>query len=328
MLKRTAVGIVKAAGSPVARLTRQALSWIEREVLPQYELRYSPVFILGPPRSGTTLIYQAIVHCLTVSYLANFAEYFQLEYSPIIAAKLGRFFRLTQDRRSTFESYYGRTQGLGAPHEGGRLWNRWFPVDAHYVGRGDLTTEQKRAIYQVVAGIEHTLDAPFVNKNVKHSVRIQALVEALPAALFIECRRNQVAVAQSILLARTHDFSGKPWLSVMPKEINSIMGKDLLDQVCEQVYYIERDIAADREAVGRDRFLTVVYEEFCKEPNRHLGEIIRFMNERCAPVKVRRQLPASFSASTSQRLSDDDYSALRERLAVLYGGKLEEYGRR
>jgi hypothetical protein len=322
-MRPVGVGTLARAGRPIAQLTAQALAWVERELLPQYELHYSPVFILGPPRSGTTVVYQAIVHCLTVSYIANFAENFRLEYSPIIAAKLGRLLRLTQDHRTTFESHYGRTEGLGGPHEAGRLWNRWFPVDVHYVGPGDLTGEQKLAIYQVVAGIERAFDAPFVNKNVKHSVRIQSLVEVFPTALFIECRRNQLAVAQSILLARTSDFSHKRWLGVMPKEISSIMGKGLVDQVCEQVYFIERNIASDREIVGHDRFFTLLYEEFCDDPNRKMAEIVTFLNERCAPVKAWRKLPACFSASNAQRVSDEDRSALSERLSALYDRKLD-----
>lgn len=310
---------------PAARVARKLFRWVERDLLPDYELRYSPVFILGPPRSGTTLIYQAMVHCFPVSYVTNFTETFGLQHCPIVAAKLAQLLNLTEHRGHEFESYYGRTQGMGGPHEGGGLWNRWFPASTHYTGRGHLTLDQRRAVYQVVAGVERAFDAPFVSKNVKHSVRIQALVEIFPAALFIQSRRSPLAVAQSILLAREGPFSDRRWIGVMPRNIQQIMGKDVLDEVCEQVYYTEQDIAADRDAVGSDRFLTVCYERFCKEPNAHMERIAGFMNRRGAPVGLTRRLPTVFTVSTVDEVRQWQVARLRRRLAELYGANLVQY---
>jgi len=34
-------------------------------------LRYPPLFIIGPPRTGSTLLYQLVVQRFDVGYLAN-----------------------------------------------------------------------------------------------------------------------------------------------------------------------------------------------------------------------------------------------------------------
>ena len=68
----------------IGRACRRLLSVFNRVVSPleswprrhDRPLRYPPIFIVGPPRSGTTLVYQALIEYLDVGYLSNFHGWF------------------------------------------------------------------------------------------------------------------------------------------------------------------------------------------------------------------------------------------------------------
>ena len=102
------------------------LSPLEQRLLECYkELKYPPIFIVGPPRSGTTLLYQIIVHCFHVAYFPNIAARFYK--IPVIATKIGKI--LFRPYKSDFTSTYGLVKGTMAPHEAGVIWDRWFPTE-------------------------------------------------------------------------------------------------------------------------------------------------------------------------------------------------------
>ena len=201
-------------------------------------MKYPLIFIVAPPRSGTTLLYQLIVHCFHVAYFPNIAAMFYK--IPVVATKIEK--ALFRPYKSNLTSTYGSVQGIMAPHEAGSIWNRWFPTEEkhgyNYTPAGYLSEKDKRIIYQTIAGIESIFDAPFVNKNVKNSVRIQALNEIFPNAIFLQIKRNPLDVAVSILQARKK-FCKKisDWGSVMPKEIEELKNKDVFEQIVGQIFF-------------------------------------------------------------------------------------------
>ena len=182
-------------------------------------LDYPPIFIIGPPRSGTTLLYQLLVHRFHFAYFPGIAEKFYT--SPVFATEWG--LKHCKPYVSDFTSTYGHVNSSMAPHEAGGIWNRWYPTEHrdgyNYTPAGYFDPKRKHIIYQTVGGIEKLLDAPFINKNVKHSVRIQSLVEIFRNALFIQMRRDSFDTAMSILRARKQNRNRlNAWWSVMPKE--------------------------------------------------------------------------------------------------------------
>ena len=309
------------------KLARKAITLLARAedlAAPERQLRYPPVFIVGPPRSGTTLVYQAMCHGLAIAYPTNLLTRLRLERSPLLYRLLAAVARATAaSGPSAFQSDHGLTPGFGGPHEAWQIWNEHFPNEPHYTPKGLLDEAQRRALYAAVAGIERAFHAPFVNKNVKHSVRIQALVEIFPRALFVEVVRDPLMTAQSIYLAQTtRPYSG-PWYSVMPKGVDDLLDLDPIARSAAHVFWIQRDIAEDRERVGEERFLRVSYERFCAAPNEELATVARFMCEGGARTSLKRALPASFRCSHSQGVPDPVFEALRGNLATLYGSRYE-----
>ncbi len=96
---------------------------------------HPPVFIIGPPRSGTSLFYELLVTRYDLAFFSNLAHRFWR--TPAAVTRLGA--SVIRNRRPRFESDYGHIAGWSAPNEGGWIWQRWLD-------EGDWTDEQSASV--------------------------------------------------------------------------------------------------------------------------------------------------------------------------------------
>ena len=281
-------------------------------------LQYSPTFIVAPPRAGTTLTRQVVSWAIPTSYFSNLTAISSFHLGkplPIITAKMAA--KMGGDQQAgSFESNFGRTPGRGAPAEGETIWAYWFRNRYGPVEPENVSPRQARGMYQAVAATEQAFGLPFFNKTTVLSLRIRAIRKVFPNALFIQVMRDPLDTAQSIYIARTTRYPN--WLGARPRECENIDGKSVLEQVCEQVYYVEKNIARERTAVGEQSFLTVHYKDVCQNPQREAERIAAFMDANGAPAKVMRQLPDSFKLSHGRKVDDSEYHEMRRLLDRLY----------
>ncbi|MBD3375615.1 hypothetical protein GF406_11315 [candidate division KSB1 bacterium] len=229
------------------------------------EPNFPPIFIIGAPRSGTTLIYQAFIYYFDIAYMTNLMA--ELYHAPLLATAFSKF----TVSKNEFHSLYGKTSGLWGPHEGGQFWYRWFPRAPHvYVGPNEMAQSVKASLAHTVHKMSKIAGQPMFFKNTFHTMRIAPLLEIFPDCLFIISHRDPADTAQSILQARIQNFgSPEPWWSVPPQEFSIIKAHPYWDQVVEQVYFCYRQIEADRKRAP-DRFFDLSYREFCQQPNASL----------------------------------------------------------
>jgi len=317
---------IKRLLKPPARLVFGSLGWIQERLLPDYQLRYSPVFIIGIPRSGTTLLCQVANHALATCYFTNLASRLRVQgirRPPVVfSAWLAKSFKLTDRRQETFQSDYGMTRGWGNPTDNVMIWQHWFPN--HPMCAGELPPDDQRAVYQAVAGTERVFGRPFVDKCTHSSLRIPALAEVFPTALLILCIRNPLAIAQSLYVGWTR--SGRPpdkWGAARPEEFEDLKHKSVVERVCGLVYYLQQNIAQGLAAVSPERILSVDYRNVCLDPQRQVSEIADFMNRHGAPTKQIRPVPTRFPFSHTRRVDVTTYQALIDQLEHLYGHEME-----
>jgi hypothetical protein len=272
--------------------------------------RYPPIFILGPPRSGTTLLYQLVVNSFDVSYICNVVD-----EHPRYAATLTWLLRRGIRRyRSGFQSNYGRTRSMFGPSEGRRIWHRWFPDG--YVDQSYLTQQASRSIQQTVGALSEALQAPFVNKDPHHCVRVKALNLLFPEALFVVITRDPIATAESMLRVRRTraergDASIDTWMSVKPKEFPRLRSAGHIAQVCGQAHYCAQNALDDLLAVAPRRFLLVSYADLCNTTRQTVGTIGSFLQSHGAPAVARAEVPTSFAPSAGVELPEEDRRAIR-----------------
>lgn len=265
---------------------------------------FPPVFILGAPRTGTTLIYQCLCQSLELSYLCNFASG-HFRYAATATALASKV--TTIEPPESYANKYGTTAGWSAPSQGNKFWARWFPSDQSYVSKVD--DKALRQVVGSVARMEKACKTPFINKVQGHCARVLPLTEAFPDAVFIKVGREYVPTVQSILRGRRKFHKDEEqWFSVKPSSFESIRQEPLITQICLQIKGVEDDIARDLAQNGKCLVVDISYEDFCKDPRGFISDFSqKYLAETGYDLKVRRECPASFTIDNDQKLPDDEY---------------------
>ncbi|MCP5052727.1 MAG: sulfotransferase, partial [bacterium] len=158
------------------------------------ENTYPPLFILGAPRSGTTVIYLYLTNYYRFAYFPNIAK--KYPYAVIPSTWWGRkFYRY----KGTYENDYGIIPGLMAPGDGWDIFHRWFP---RYDLSQPVNKDSLHELKTLISRMERIFNAPFINKNNNNTPRIHELKELFPHALFIYITRDFRDTVLSIMEAR------------------------------------------------------------------------------------------------------------------------------
>ena len=224
--------------------------------------QWRPVFIIGPPRSGSTLLYQLMTHRYKFAYLQNQME--PHHYS--IALHSQKHIDTAKSYNSDFQSVHGLTKNPNGPHEGGYFWRRFFPRDVHdYIAEHKLSKAEDFEIINTLKFLERHFDVPFLSKNMEAGVRLRSLRKLFPEALYIVMKRDPRATASSLLKVRLDMYGSKEeWWSIRPKEYEDLIKLPHYEQVAYQVVNIYKAIFQDLpDDCPR---IDVQYEDLCENP--------------------------------------------------------------
>jgi hypothetical protein len=268
-----------------------------------------PVLIVGPPRSGTTLLYQLLVQQFDVGYLSN--AHTALFGAPVLLEWLiPRALRLPPNHQ---ESRFGVSPGLWAPSEAASFWYRFFPLKPHAIEPEDFPIRQRKGLRDAVAAISRAAHAPLLMKNVVCSVRMLAISSAIPEMRYIVVHRDHVATAESILAARQAvNGNVDAWWSVEPNDIDDIRHLPPEMQVIKQIRSVEGAIGTARRALQQESFADIDYDDLLRAPADQLGRIA--VELALEPRRGAAPLPPAFQPR--QRVGIDPGLANRVRTVL------------
>lgn len=250
----------------VHALLKRGASYLERLLmkLGPRDNRFPPLFIVGAPRCGTTVVSLHLVNTFEFSYFPNVSK--QNPQCPLIAAALAS---LIWDYIPTTESSYGIVDGPMAPSDGWQIFHRWFP---RYDHSEPGNTESLDDLRRMVAFLEILMGGPFLNKNNNNSTRIRELNQLFPRSLFIHVRRNlRDAIASLIRARKDHDVPPNGWWSVAPPQCHDTAPADTVKRSVLQVCEVDDYIRSSLQEIPESRFAEVHYESFCEHPSRIEG---------------------------------------------------------
>jgi hypothetical protein len=221
--------------SPFLRFFGRVVFWGEKGG------RKDPIFIVGAPRTGSTIFYQALTNYYNVLYFDNVVSRW---YRTILFGFWLSSRKYGMQPHHSFSSEHGVTKGGHSPSECGEFWYRWLPKDRHFVEKADpvMAASIAKEINQVSA----RFGLPLVFKNLNAGQRLRLIIKAFPDARIVFIRRDPRFVLRSILKARQKvGVTEGQWWSVRPPHFDRYLGLSEIQMCAAQVFYVERQIIED-----------------------------------------------------------------------------------
>jgi LPS sulfotransferase NodH len=269
---------------------------------------YPFIFIVGLPRSGTTLLSQLIAGGLDIGYVNNLVARFWL--SPVTGIKLSQAV-FGAKRVATFHSTYGATQDPLDVHEFGYFWRHWLQKRTFEDVRDAHLSEDNidwTGLRRVLANMQSQFDAPMVFKNIFGSYHIERMHNELKNVLYIYIERDPLDVAISILKARQKYYSDiNCWWSYVPPDYEKVIHKDYWTQIAGQVHYLKRyyNRAFSAFAVP-NRVLRVKFAELCSDPRGVVGRVNETLTSEFGESRqLLDGIPATFPFRTYAELANE-----------------------
>ncbi len=276
---------------------------------PDAPLPFKPVFIIGPPRTGSTLLYQ----CLTTRY--KFAYLSNLHCLMFGAPWLVEYLTHPSEHYpgSNFSSDHGSTRGLYSPSECGEFWYRFFRRHPQYIPTEEADSNNMKKMRYAFHALLKAGQKPYIFKNLPCALRIGPLHQTLPESVFIVINRDELDTAQSILLSREKKFGDySTWYSLEPPEIKALKKEPIHIQATEQVRSIYKLIKRYEDTIGSEYFHHVSYQDLCRDPEQTCQNIRDFLRDHQINLADRYELPEYFQAqSKTQKVNESLYQQMK-----------------
>lgn len=239
-------------------------------------LKHQPVFIVGAPRTGSTIFYQTLTNLYDVLYIDNFVCKFHRNI--FLGFRLDHLF-FKNKPHNNYQADHGNTApyGLHAPSECGQFWYRWLPRDRHFIDFDEISDATIRDIRMEITAIINYFDKPIIFGNNNAGLRIRLLSQCFPGAKYIFIDRDPVSVACSLLNARKKFYGDYcKWWSILPANFKDLMHLPPWEQVVCQHYHINKQMLTDLRKFAKNNFFETKYDDICRD----IDKMIDFIFER------------------------------------------------
>jgi len=234
------------------------------------------LFVMGLPRSGTTLLTQMLIRHVQLGYVNNLIAKFWL--APGVGCHLVRALnsKAAAPLNLVLESEVGFTAGYDGPHEFGYFWQHWLPFsDSHFLDADQQAQVDRKGLRAEVALMESAWELPMVFKNAA-ALPLQTLflAELFPTAFFLYIRRDLKDVARSFWRHRER-YQGSPdgWYFIKPSGWQAVQGAALPEKIAVQLEWTQRALQEQFQILPAERQIVLSYENLCVDPESSLRRI-------------------------------------------------------
>lgn len=236
--------------------------------------KFFNIFIIGAPRSGTTLINQLFAGCTDIGYVSNLMAAFW--NAPVAGALLSR--RWANDRYFSGNSYFGQTKDIREPHEFGAFWRDMLSMDSmHQPSDSSIKFIDWNELELTLTKINMVFSKPVIYKAFHLMWFIKEINKKMPNSKWIWIKRNTIDNAGSILNLRRHLNSNiYQWASAKPLGIENYLNRDPYIEVIAQVELINYWIDSQLKDVSPRNWTTVSLESLIENTGQQFAEITRW----------------------------------------------------
>jgi LPS sulfotransferase NodH len=283
----------------------------EKTLLEKKMPEFPIIFIMGPLRSGSTLITQWLANSGIVAYPTNLMSRFYK--APIMGSKIQRL--LTDERYNfrneirdfnsevNFSSENGKTKGALAPNEFWYFWKNFLPDTQRGYWRNEELFEKADIdkMLSEFAGITDVFQKPFALKGMNLNYNIDFLNKVFDKVIFIHSKRDPLTNIASILKARERQLGSiENWYSFKIPEYEELVKYSPYEQAAGQVHFINQAVEKGLEHVEGHKKITIHYEDFCKNPKYFYDELVQKMNEQGCRIDKPYSGERSFSLTRKE----------------------------
>lgn len=308
--------ILSYATMPVSRLHQ---SLISTDLQDDPATHTGIVFIVGAPRTGSTLLYQILTNMLNVGYLSNLSNLF---YHSLLSGMMLHERIFGARPHNNFSSDNGRTRRWIDVNESGKFWYQWYPRDVPKLTNEILSGIDFSPMVGIIRNIQLKLKKPLVFKNQTSSQRVRSLACLFPDSIFVHVIRDPQLVAGSIIRQRRRFLgSQQKWYSFKPENYEEIKDLDYVEQVVRQIHGVDGMIRSAFDELNTNRCMTVRYENLDKMWPDITREVLKKLS-RFGPVEKRRGARAPEIKIQNTKLNPDttfEAHAIAKKIKQVYG---------
>lgn len=274
------------------------LIWLDF-IFPKRKLNHFPIiFIVAPPRSGSTLTYQIVNRGTNSIYISNL---WNLLYAiPYIG---GRFVKKNY-RNNIFSSDKGLVQGVNGESEGMRFWSFWIGQDLEEK-ENKVSVGRLKYIKSVFSTLINKR-TPLISGYLGNIFVLDFLRNVFPGSVFIYLKRDELSNIYSMIKTYKEFEKNRnnfKWMSVKPKGWEEKIDEDVVEKVIWQYKSIKKKIES---SISEKDTLIVNYDEICNNPHNFLKNLKQFVSQHNIDLDLKLEsVPSTFISKNIEREKDN-----------------------
>lgn len=226
------------------------------------------VFVVGAPRSGTTLLLQMIVAAFDIGYVSNLAASFWMR--PEAGILLSRKW-LARPQLQT-KSNYGQTEGPEQPHEFGGFWRRVLGYQAmEQAERPEINWQQVEIELDRIGA---AWQRPVVYKVFQLYWHLADFHRRRPSR-WIWVQRDPITNAASLLRLMQQRNCG--YTSAVPESVAEFEAPERWQQATVQIFCLNRWLQYQWDQIDSDSKLVVALSDLQIKPDQVMNEVGEFL---------------------------------------------------
>lgn len=275
---------------------------IDQAFRPKVIIERPPLFILGAPRSGTTLTYQVFTQAFDVAYMTVLMGYVY----GLVNIQYRALKPILMRPKPVFSSLHGHTRGFLAPSEHPGFWRQWFDFAGNIQEQMEADSDcydKYASMRLALMSVSTIMRKPLVIKCLYLNVLSGVLAEALPDSRFLVVTREPILTIQSIIVARQQRNGTKSWWSSTFPGYEALLSEPLWKQATAQTFFIQKYISELLKRHAKDRFKTINYVQLCTDPYRVLESLREWLEPLGYHLYEQCRIPERFSPSCEVKLN-------------------------
>lgn len=237
---------------------------------------YPSIFVTGGPRSGTTVLAQALTSYLKCGFIDNLAAKFWK--APATGLRLSRSVFGTR-QPSQCNSEFGRTDAAEI-HGYHYFWLEQLKIrtTADLFSDPDDRGVDAAEMNARIANMQAICNEPMVFKGYYPSYYMPWFARHYRDAVFVIIKRSPQSQARSIYQARgAYMQRVEDWWSMYPPEYKELLTLPVCEQIAGQIFGLRRMFATLGNAAAV-KSISIDFEEFVSTPEKSLQNLVNQIN--------------------------------------------------